>query len=299
MLNAIIFSRNPLRIKLPFLLDVVMLSDPGHIEKIEASDTVDRLHVYPTPALPWWVKLYFRATKFHDVARDLWFCPFESVTNPTYRDRRTYLEEKTALGYSPEEVSTIAQMLKTDVSDDVLAREMVQIVNRRFFEKDVPADIAETAKHTVQKISEAVLPWKYSKGVKSQEKIMAYCDLNLPKSVHTLDVGHNIGEVMQATAGSLKILKDNLDTPVEDIFTAHAPTAEVPRIAVKPSTFDGLLSAPTTPGETVLILKVGKAAAQTQDIRFTFGALQPERACVFQDFFLSFMTDLQQELKKP
>lgn len=297
MLNSIIFSRNPLRLKLPFLLDVVMVSTPSDIEKIEGSDAVDRLHVYPTQELPWWVKLYFRATKFHDAARDLWFCPFESVTNPTYRDRRTYLEEKTALGYSPEDVNTIAKMLKTDVSGDVLAREMVQIVNKRFFEKDIPAEITETAKHTVQKISEAILPWKYSQGVKAQGKIMAYCDRNLPKNVHTLDVGHNIGEVMQATAGSLKILKDNLDKPVEDIFTAHAPTAEVPRIAVKPSTFDGLLSVPTTPGETVLILKIGKAAAQTQDIRFTFGALQPERACVFQDFFLSFMTDLQQKLK--
>lgn len=292
-----ILSRSPLRITLPFLLDMVIVSDPVQIEQVECSRDIDRLHTYPTQSLPWWVKLYFRATKFHDTSRDLWFCPFEPTSNPTYHARRAYLEEKTAIGYRPEDVQKIAQMLKTEVSDDSLAQEMVQIVNHRFFEQEIPANISETAKHTVQKISEAMIPWKYSKGIKAQKHLMNYCDRTLPANVHSLDVGHNIGEVMQSTAGALKILKDNLDKPVEEIFTTHAPTEQVPRIAVKASTLDGLLSSPTIPGKTVVILKLAKAAAQTKDIRFTFGALQADRACVFQDFFLSFMTDLQSTLK--
>ncbi|MDJ0531650.1 MAG: hypothetical protein QNJ70_03990 [Xenococcaceae cyanobacterium MO_207.B15] len=67
---------------------------------------------------------------------------------------------------------------------------------------------------------------------------MSYCEHSLPKDVHILDVGHNIGEVVQAAAGSLKTLKNNLDKPVEDVFTEYAPTPQVPRIAVKASTFD-------------------------------------------------------------
>ncbi len=96
---------------------------------------MDRLHSYETKSLPWWVKLYFRSTKFHDDERDLWFFPFEPTSNPTYLPRRTYLEEKTATGYSQDDVKKIAQLLKTNASDDVLAHEMVQVVNKRFFEQ--------------------------------------------------------------------------------------------------------------------------------------------------------------------
>ncbi len=297
MINYLKSLFNPLRINIPFLLDIIIVSDPEQIKKIENSGDVDRLHYYDTKSLPWWVKLYFRSTKFHDDERDLWFCPFEPTSNPTYLPRRTYLEEKTATGYSQDDVKKIAQLLKTNTSDDVLAHEMVQVVNKRFFEQEVPQEITETAKYTVQKFSEAVLPWKYAKGVKSQKEIMSYCEHSLPKDVHILDVGHNIGEVVQAAAGSLKTLQNNLDKPVEDVFTEYAPTPQVPRIAVKASTFDGLLSSPTTPGKTVLILQIAKAAAQTKDIWFTFSTGKSERACVFKDFFLNFMNDLQKELQ--
>ena len=116
------------------------------------------------------------------------------------------------------------------------------------------------------------------------------------KDVHILDVGHNIGEVVQATAGSLQVLKNNQHRSVEDIFTEHAPTEQVPRIAVRPSTFSGLLATPISPGETVIIFKIAEAAAKTKDIAFTFGTGESERACVFKDFFLNFMNDLKTEL---
>ncbi|MEL7355775.1 MAG: hypothetical protein AAFN40_04340 [Cyanobacteria bacterium J06560_6] len=289
-------TQKPRRITLPFLLDVVIVSDPEQIRQIEKSGDVDRLHAYPTKDLPWWVQFYFRSTKFYDSERDLWFCPFEPTFEPSYPARRAYLEAKTAEGYSPEDVRRIAHLLKTNAEDDVLAREMVQIVNKRFFGKEISAEITEAAKYTVQKFTEAVIPLKYAQGVESQEKIMNYCEHSLPKDVHILDVGHNIGEVVQATAGSLKVLKNNQHRAVEDIFTEHAPTEQVPRIAVRPSTFNGLLSAPTVPGETVIILKIAEAAAKTKDIAFTFGTGESERACVFKDFFLNFMNDLKAEL---
>ncbi|MDZ7957491.1 MAG: hypothetical protein RMY34_06240 [Aulosira sp. DedQUE10] len=290
-------SLKPLRIKIPLLLDVIIVSDPVQIRLIETSGDVDRLHTYDTASLPWWVKLYFSATKFHDSQRDLWFCPFESSDNPTYYPRRAYLEEKVAISYPQEDVKKIADLLRTNASDEVLADAMVQVVNRRFFDKDVPSEITHTAKYTVQKFTEAILPWKYIQGQKSQQKIMDYCEHSLPQGVHILDVGHNIGEVVQATSGALRRLKDNLAQPVELIFTNHAPTPQVPRIAIKSSTFDGMLSSPTSPGKTVLLFMIGKAAAKTHDIAFTFGTGSAERECVFKDFFLQFMTDLQQELK--
>ncbi len=291
-----IISSNPLRIKIPFVLDVVMVSEPEQIKQIEASGDVDRLHVYDTKSLPWWVKSYFRATKFHDAARDLWFCPFESSSNPTYQPRLNYLKSKLESGYTEADVKTIAQLLQQDADDESLSQAMVQVVNRRFFDQEIPLSITQSAKHTVQEISEAIQPWQYSKGEKAQEQIMNYCEQNLPPDVHILDVGHNIGEVVQATTGALRKLKANLDKSVEEIFTTHPPTPQSPRIAVEKSTFNGLLSSPTTPGTTVVIYKVGSAATKSQDILFTFGAGSEERVCVFKEFFLQFMRDLQREL---
>ena len=298
MLNNAESVLKPVRINIPFLIDVILVSEPEQIKKIETSGDVDRLHAYETKSLPWWVKFYFRATKFHDDERDLWFCPLESASNPTYRPRRAYLEEKVAENYSQEDVKKIAELLKTNASDEVLTHEMVQVVNRRFFGEEIPLSITKASNDTLNNFIDAIFPWKYKRAREAQKEIMNYCEHHLAKNVHILDIGHNIGEVVQATAGSLKILKDNLDKPIEEIFTTHAPTPQVPRIAIKSSTFDGLLSSPTTPGKTVLIFNVGKAAAKTRDLFFSFGSGSPDRACVFKDFFIAFMTDLQQELRE-
>ena len=298
MLNSTESSSKPNRIKIPFLLDIVIVSEPEQIRKIETSGDVERLHSYETSSLPWWVKFYFSATKFHDADRDLWFCPFEPTSNPTYEPRRAYLQQQVDIGYGEEDVKKIASLLKEDADEEVLAQEMVQVVNRRFFGKEIPPSITQAAKNTLQKLSEALVPWKYTQGKKSQKQIMDYCAQNLPEGVHILDVGHNIGEVVQATVGALKTLKNHLEKPVEEIFTSNAPTPQVIRIAVNSSDFDGLLSSPTSPGKTVIILKIAEAAAKTNDISFTFSTGSEERACVFQEFFLQFMNDLQRELKK-
>jgi hypothetical protein len=297
MLDTAQSSSKPRRINIPLLLDLVIVSDPEQIKKIETSGDVDRLHVYATEALPWWLKFYFKGTKFHDAERDLWFCPFESTSNPTYRPRREYLEEKVGTGYSQEDVRAIANLLRTNADDDVIAHAMVQVVNQRFFGAEIPQPITEAAKHTLKNLREAILPWNYNRGKKSQKQIMDYCAQTVDQNVHLVDVGHNIGEVVQATVGALRRVQENLDQPIEELFTAYPPTPQVTRIAVKASTLDGLLSSPTTPGKTVVILNVGKAATKTKDLHFTFGTGYSERACVFMDFFLAFMNDLQQELR--
>jgi hypothetical protein len=289
---------NPLRLKIPFLFDILFVSDPEHIRQIETSGEVDRIHRYETAALPWWVTFFFKATKFHDGTRDLWFCPLESTSNPSYSRRRAYLEAKVASGYSEGDVHKMAELLTANAADEELAHAMVQIVNHRFFAQEVPLPITQAAKYTLQNLGEAVWPWKYRRGRTSQQQIMDYCARTLPQDVHILDVGHNIGEVVQATAGALRRLKDNLDRPVEEIFTTHAPTPQVLRIATAASTFDGLLWLPTHAGHTIIILKIGRAAAQTGDILFTFSTGGTDRACVFKEFFLNFMQDLQRVLKE-
>ena len=92
MLNSVSSIFNPLRITIPFVIDIILVSDPAQIRQIENSGEIDRLHYYETPSLPWWVQLYFPSTKFYDRDRNLWFLPFESGNNPTYPKRRAYLE---------------------------------------------------------------------------------------------------------------------------------------------------------------------------------------------------------------
>ena len=288
---------HPLRIRIPYAIDVILVSDPEHIRRIEASGDVDRLHRYDTAALPWWVRLYFRATKFHDAERDLWFLPLESNANPSYDTRRTYLQREVSTGYTQEDVERIVCLLQANADEDVLAYEMVQVVNRRFFGEEIPRSITEEAKHTLQSFGEAIFPWKYIAARRSQKRIMTYCAQRLPRDVHILDVAHNIGEVVQAAAGGFRTLKADAEKPVEEIFTSHAPTPQVVRIAIRSSTFDGLLLFPTRAGETVVIFRIGRAAAKTKDLFFTFGTGRSERACVFMDFFLAFARDVQKALR--
>ncbi len=297
MLNLIKSWFHPLRIYIPYVIDVIMVSDPEHIKWIEASGDVDRLHAYSSGTLPWWVRFFFRATKFYDDERDLWFLPLESTSDPSYAGRRAYLEDKVSTGYTQEDVDCIARLLRANADEDVVAHEMVQVVNRRFFGEEIPPAITGAAKCTLRTFGEAALPWRYIAARRSQQRVMTYCAGRLPKDVHLLDVAHNIGEVVQAAAGTLLRLRDNVDKPVEEIFTSHAPTPQVPRIAVGSSTFGGLLSFPTRAARTVVIFKIGKAAAKTRDLLFTFSTGKSERACVFQEFFLAFMRDLQRALR--
>jgi len=180
--------------------------------------------------------------------RDQWFCPFESASNPTYQPRRAYLEGKVAEGYRPEDVQHIADLLTARADNETLAHAMVQVVNQRFVGTEIPLPVTRAARNTLQKFSEALFPWKYRRARRSRETMLEFCEPRVDQGVPALDVAHNIGEVVQSTAEGLRRLNDNLDKSVEDLFTIHAPTLQVPRIAVKRSRLGGLLWLPTRPG---------------------------------------------------
>src|SRR2546430_12035268 len=100
MVNVIKALFRPLRIRIPFLIDVIFASDSEQIKRIEASGDVDRLHRYDTACLPWRVRLYFKATRFHDDERDLWFLALESASDPSYDKRRAHPREKASTRYT-------------------------------------------------------------------------------------------------------------------------------------------------------------------------------------------------------
>ena len=290
----------PLRIRLPFLVDLVILTQAEQIRAVEASGDVDRLHVSDTAELPWWARTFFRATRFHDSDSDSWFLAFEPTSHPDYKTRREYLEQQIATGYSAEDVSRIADLLQNNANDAALADAMVQIVLRRFMKQGepVPQRVNQAAAQSLQSLGEAVVPGRYAKARSALHETMTYCQEHLEEDAHPIDAGnHNLGEIVQTTFGALRLLSENLETPVEELFTKNPQTLQVPRIAVRRSKLGGLLTFPVKPGWTVVILKIGKAAQETGDMRFVFGAGLPTRQCVFRDFFLDFIRDLQQQLR--
>ena len=72
---------------------------------------------------------------------------------------------------------------------------------------------------------------------------------------------------------------------------------QVPRIALGPSTFSGLLAKPAVPNTTIFFLGISESAGITKSLFYTFGTGVPERSCPFKPFFEAFMGDVQKQLK--
>src|SRR2546422_4764562 len=131
-------SSRPRRIRIPHVIDVVLVSEPEHIKRIEATGDVDRLHRYDTASLPWWLRLYFSATKFHDEERDLWFLPFESAADPSYKPRLAYLHQKVSTGYTQADVQRVALLLQANARSEEHTSELqsrLHLVCRLLLEK--------------------------------------------------------------------------------------------------------------------------------------------------------------------
>ena len=142
------------------------------------------------------------------------------------------------------------------------------------------------------------MPWKYLRALRSREAILEFCEPIVEPGVNILDVGHNIGEAVQSSTPGLRRLLDHLDRPIEETFTSTCRPPRSPGSRSALRSLGGLLRFPITPGKTIVILKVAKAAAATGDLHYTFGTGKPERSCVFMGFFLDFTRDLQAELNQ-
>lgn len=287
----------PFRINIPFVLDVIIVSNPEQIKQIEASIDVERLHTYPTSELPWWVKYYLSATRFHTPQNDNWFLPFESSTHHEYKKRRSQMDDQIARGYSPQDITKIADLLMSNADDSELSFYMVQLIAGRFSQTEIPLDICLAGRKTLQSIPEAINPIRYSQAKKAHSELYDFCANNLLDDYHLVDGGqHTIAGAAKSMVDALHILRENINLPVDKIFTENPITLQAPRIAVRDSNLGGILSSKTRSGWTVFIFQIAKAAQKTSDLYFTFGTGTSERACSFMDFFLDFMKDLQMEL---
>eukprot|EP00884_Botryococcus_braunii_P020123 jgi/Botrbrau1/6795/Bobra.0057s0027.1 len=114
------------------------------------------------------------------------------------------------------------------------------------------------------------------------------------------DYIHNIASAAKEARQTVMSLVASPNVPLEELFTkaSNCPVKAVPRIALKETTLNGLLSKPALPGKTVFFFVSPVAAEKYKNLYFTFGSGAEYRSCPFLPFWKSLMTDLQTNLQK-
>eukprot|EP00904_Undaria_pinnatifida_P011760 jgi/Undpi1/7714/HiC_scaffold_23.g10187.m1 len=226
------------------------------------------------------------------------FVPLTSTKDPRYTKRRAYVAENVKDGVLEEDVKKIAYLMHTGAPQEELERAVVNGVNRRFYNKDVPDDIVESAGKTSDKLSDAIT-LGYFPAKCHRNKVLDFIEKN-PEGLEGCpfaDFSHHIGAAVQLLTPSCQFLHKETDRtrPILDIFTQNdmPMTVQTPRICIKDTTLGGLLDKPAKAGKTVFILQIRQAAAETKDSLFTFGAGIDERQCAFKFAFQKLMADLQ------
>lgn len=303
--KLLLHSTRPLRIDLPLPfvpIDIVFVSEPNQVKAINQSPNVHHLHSIPTKDMPKWCQLFFSATNFHNFKRDKWFLAFESDSDPTYVTRRAMHDNRARQGFTHEDVHRVAQLCQANADEETVADALAQIVAGKILGKEIPRNIVREARKTLKnpQIVDALIPGHYSAGAKGEDTMFRWCQANVPEGVEPIDGSHAIGSTSRPFAHAVMVLKDNLDTPVEYLFTRskNCPTQNLPRFTSEVTTLNGLLDRPSIPAKTVIIFLILQAAEKSSSLFFTFGAGIPgNRICAMKDFIVNFLTALQQDLK--
>lgn len=308
--KVVLRGKGPLRIDLPFPfipLDIVFISDVEQFLTANNDPAIDHLHRVDTKKLPRWAQWYFEGTHFHNGPRDKWFLAFEPKTSPSYAERRATHDRLLSTEYTPEAVQRVAALIRAGADEDAIADAVAQTVigGNLLSGTEIPTSLVQTARHFLRpQITDALVPGHYAASKKAQEACYEWCAAGrTPPGLHTSDMVHAFGSVITKMAFAITTLRSSsLDTPIQTLFTRakNTPTPTTPRVFVQKTTLNGILSYPSVPEKTVVLLNNSQAAQATNDLFFTLGAGQPgNRVCAFKDYFEHFMRDLQQELRSP
>ncbi|KAL2632267.1 hypothetical protein R1flu_016953 [Riccia fluitans] len=301
-------QNKPLRIDLPlpFIpIDVVLVSDASQIVSISTNVDVDRLHGQPTEKLPRWVRWYFSATRFHNKSHDKWFLAFEPQSESAqYKERLKLLKDKLNEGFEQSYVEKVANQILRNAPEDEIAVILTRMVTIRFMSETsedlITADVVKKARTLLKtSILEAFGPGNQKNGVSAQEATYSFCERNVAQGENAMDATHTIGVIAASLTFAVNKLKENPDVSIDNLFTrkSNCPTPMVPRVVMRETTLNGLLSYPGRPSSTIIFLSISSAAEQTSSLFFTFGSGGEYRVCAFKQFFYDFMTALQAELK--
>ncbi|KAL3695390.1 hypothetical protein R1sor_009466 [Riccia sorocarpa] len=266
----ILGQNKPLRIDLPlpFIpIDVVLVSDATQIVSINTNADVDRLHAQPTEKLPRFARWYFSATQFHIASKDKWFLALEPESESVQYQQRL-------------------QALKDRLSEGVE-------------HTSITPEVVKNARNVLKRNVSALVPGHQKEGVSAQEAAYSFCERNVESGLNVMDATHTLRTTALTMSVAIMKLKENPDVSVEHLFTrkANCPSPMVPRVVMRETTLNGLLSYPGRPSSTIVLFFINSAAEQTSSLFFTFGSGGEYRSCAFKEFFYDFMTALKAELK--
>ncbi|KAL3695379.1 hypothetical protein R1sor_009455 [Riccia sorocarpa] len=298
----ILRQNKPLRIDLPlpFIpIDVVLVSDASQIVSINTNADVDRLHAQPTEKLPRYVRWILSATQFHIASKDEWSLPLEPDSESVqYQERLQAIKDRLSKGVEHSYVEQIADQLLKNVPEEEIAVTVTRMVNIRFLSNTSKASITPEVVKNAKNVT-ALVPGHHKEGVSAQEAAYSFCERNVESGLNVIDVTHNLRTTAISMSVAIMKLKENPDASIEHLFTrkANCPSPAVPRVVMRETTLNGLLSYPGRPSSTIVWFSINSAAEQTSSLLFTFGAGGEYRSCAFKEFFYDFMTALKAELK--
>eukprot|EP00884_Botryococcus_braunii_P007948 jgi/Botrbrau1/17154/Bobra.0157s0048.1 len=177
------FDEKPIRIDLPlffFPIDMVFLKRARDIHAAVLTESTSnpclgRIHCLSTAELPYWLRLYFKSSRFLAQTSDSsfsWFLPLEKK-NYEYGQRRTAHDKNLAVGNVNRKC--VLEVMRLALNDDKEGLQFytANMISRLFGGKDVPLDIVQAATSTISGFDTQILlrPFPFLAAMRANQKL--------------------------------------------------------------------------------------------------------------------------------
>eukprot|EP00172_Hildenbrandia_rubra_P001516 Plantae.Rhodophyta-Hildenbrandia_rubra.ctg2081.p1 GENE.Plantae.Rhodophyta-Hildenbrandia_rubra.ctg2081~~Plantae.Rhodophyta-Hildenbrandia_rubra.ctg2081.p1 ORF type:complete len:334 (-),score=72.81 Plantae.Rhodophyta-Hildenbrandia_rubra.ctg2081:241-1242(-) len=304
------------RLKFFNFIDVLWVSDPEDIRRLEASDKISRLHSEETKDIPAVARFVLQASMWFNPETDAWFMGMEakdSIKHPIKRDvhyqkRISYIKDELRRGYTRDDVDDMVVLLKDEKKKNYkldVERKALQTVIGRFLKdggENLPDEFVKDTESTVSRPSQILNPITYQRGRRANLNVIRWLQKNMnPKG----NLGDNAHNTHVTTKGFSRILleytkSDKFASP-RDFLTAFPAVKQLFRVATKDSKLENVLNKPLKnamiPYKTIVVLDIERATKDTGNDLYMFGAGVEERQCPFKNFFFEFLDETKQKIQ--
>jgi len=300
-------------------IDILTLNTDSAIQKAMATGDLKKVdEVCPDiNDMQWLLKNYFKNARFYSKPFG-YFMAFRKDPKST----RAYLDKKFTPGAmdvsnSAKDAADILfdKKLSKKKADNALIAVFVNVIGCRFLpgKSNFPSKTLNLHTKVIASVVPALLPtnrWRSRRAVKKVCMFMKDAaaetgDFEKYK-LHEgcpIDLAHPILTGSLHAVDCLREIAKDPDQDVELMMCRRKGTTDkIPRMVTQDSTLGGLLPLdnPAIAGKTVVLLKIGAAAKETDDISYAFGAGPKgsrDRQCAAKPAILEFLKAVQSEVR--
>lgn len=283
------------RLQLPFgLVDLIKVTDPGLIRKLETSPDLTRAGESPVHPI---LSLFFKSTKFYNSAEDSHFVALLDDHRPDVQQRINLIRDKMSEKHSEQVVRDVSAAVHGSGSQIDVARACLRFIAPLFLRldagEDVPDNIIRASIATHTTIMQSLNPFSHWRAIAARRELEDYIAARALPGVSHTDAQHITGVTCQSVAEALLRLRNKgEEVTFTELLLAMPINETSPRVPLRETTLGGLFSDPLVPGRTIVQLQIGEAAKQTGDVRFLFGSGVDERQCLVKPFLFSIADDV-------